>query len=240
MSVFHFKNFDVDDCGCGMKICSDSVLLAAWFMEDRIPMHPRSVLDIGTGSGILALLAAEILPEAHITGIEIDESAARAADANFKASPWSDRLEIVNSSFKTFAPTAPADIIISNPPFFTNGIEATDCARATARHQSDLNYSSLIRYAAAKLIKNGHLGLISPAEFESDIIFEAELAGLKLHRLCRVASTATKIPSRLLWDFARTDITPQIETLTLRDSVGLYSVSYRSLVEKYYQKFSER
>ena len=101
MGVFHFKHFDIDDHGCGMKICSDSVLLAAWFLPPY--RDALTVADIGTGSGVLALLAADIMPKAKIIAIEKDTAAAEAASRNFTASPWADRLTTVNADFVDFA-----------------------------------------------------------------------------------------------------------------------------------------
>ena len=111
MGVFHFKQFDIDDSGCGMKICSDSVLLGAWFF----PRHKRArrVADVGAGSGLLSLMAAQILPGASIVGLEIDSDAARAARANFSASPWAERLAIVEGNFADYSAAEPFDLIIS-------------------------------------------------------------------------------------------------------------------------------
>ena len=90
MGVFHFRQFDIDDRDCGMKICSDSVTFGAWFLPQHTQAH--TVLDIGAGSGLLSLMAAQCMPHAEITGIEIDEAAAAAARHNFAASQWARRL----------------------------------------------------------------------------------------------------------------------------------------------------
>ena len=237
MSIFHFKRFDIDDSGCGMKICSDSVLLAAWLLAGR---HATHVLDIGAGSGVLSLLAADIIDGAQITGVEIDAAAAAAARANFAASPWAERLSLIESSFEAHTPPTAPDIIISNPPYFSNGAIAPESARATARHQSLLSYTTLTRYAAVHLSPSGMLGFVSPADghgcSESTIIFDAEMAGLKLHRLCRVATSPRREPSRLLWHFGRTDTQPSITRLDMRRPDGTYTDDYIALVGDYYLK----
>ena len=237
MSIFHFKRFDIDDSGCGMKICSDSVLLAAWLMAGQ---HATNVLDIGAGSGVLSLLAADIIEGTQVTAVEIDAAAAAAARANFAASPWSGQLSVVEESFDRYIPATAPDIIISNPPYFSDGALAPDGARATARHQNLLTYATLARYAAAHLAPGGMLGFVSPANGhgcrEDAIIFDAEMAGLKLHRLCRVATSPRREPSRLLWHFARTDSNPVITRLDMRLPDGSYSDNYRTLVANYYQK----
>lgn len=232
MGVFHFRQFDVDDSGCGMKTSSDSVLLGAWFLSPDIAC--RHVADIGTGAGILSLMAAQIYPQALICGVEIDSDAARTAASNFAVSPWNDRLEVYHGDFSDYSPDAAPDIIISNPPYFAGGLMSPDRPRAIARHQKELNFSSLIHYAADKLAAGGHLGFISPAEFENDIIFEAELAGLKLRRLCRVNTSAKRAPSRILLDFCRCDGNTEISHLQLRGDDGKLTAGYIALVKPFY------
>lgn len=231
MGVFRFKNFDVDDSGCGMKICSDSVLLAAWFL----PAHrtARTVADIGAGSGVLSLLAADILPVAGVTAVEIDAAAAAAAAANFAASPWPHRLNLVHCDFADFAAVPRAfDAVISNPPYFGEGLRSADTARAAARHQQGLGYSSILK--TPMLAPDGHLGLVAPAELETDIVFAAEMAGLKVRRLCRVHTSPRRPATRLLLDIARTDGPLEASDLFMRDAAGSYTREYRDLVEPYY------
>lgn len=236
MGVFHFKQFDIDDSGCGMKICSDSVLLGAWFF----PRHKcaRRVADVGAGSGLLSLMAAQILPGASIAGLEIDSDAARAARANFNASPWADRLAIVEGNFADYSAAEPFDLIISNPPYFASGEKACDQARATARHQASLSYSSLLDYAKAHLAPNGHLGLIAPAEQTDEIIFNAELKGLKLRRMCDICAREGRQAGRTMFDFALADGDTHSETLHIRQSDGTLHPLYTAIVEPFYTKIS--
>ncbi len=232
MAVFEFKKFSVDDSGCGMKICSDSVLLGAWFLTRHT--DALTVADVGAGSGLLSLMGAECCPRAVVTAIELDHGAATAARSNFLRSPWSDRLCIFEGDFAQWLPDRPQDLIISNPPYFTEGATSADAARAAARHQRGLTYASLLRRAAEWLSTVGVLGLVSPAEFEDDIIFEAEMVGLKLRRLLRIRTSPRKPVTRLLFDFSKTDGPLLDATLDLRDSSGNISGEYRSLVEQFY------
>lgn len=233
MGVFRFKQFNVDDSGCGMKICSDSVLLGAWFL----PCFPSamSVLDIGSGSGLLALMAAQLCPNAQVTGVEIDPKAAAAARVNFADSPFASRLNLIEGDFNNCNPPAPNDLVISNPPYFTTGERSADTARSTARHQATLSYNAIFDKARL-LTPEGHIGLVSPAEFEQDIIFHAEMAGLKLRRLLRVCTATAKPATRLLWDFSLTDGPLIEETLKLRNSAGELTEGYRRLVDAFYIK----
>ena len=233
MGVFRFKQFSVDDSGCGMKICSDSVLLGAWFLPSH--SHAASVLDIGAGSGLLALMAVQVCPEASVTGIEIDPKAAAAARANFAASPFASRLTVTEGDFNTITLPLYNDIVISNPPYFTTGERSADTARSTARHQASLSYEAI--FSKPDLIKpDGHIGLVSPAEFEKDIIFHAEMGGLKLRRMLRVCTATTRPASRLLWDFSRTDGPVTEEILKLRNSAGELTEGYRRMVDAFYVK----
>lgn len=235
MGVFSFRQFDVDDSGCGMKICSDSVLLAAWFAT-AYP-QARSVADIGTGSGVLALIAAQVCAGARVTGIELDPAAAAAARANFGRSPFAERLRVEECDFALWQPCEGRyDLVISNPPYFTTGEQSADAARAAARHQSALGYASLLRRVPALLADGGHLGMVSPAELERDIIFEAELSGMKLRRILRVHTSPRKPCTRLLWDFSVTDGPLEDARLNLRDASGAHDSAYVALVNPFYLK----
>lgn len=235
MGVFRFKGFEVDDYGCGMKICSDSVLLAAWFLEPY--SGAKTILDVGTGSGVLALMAAKICPDAFITAVEIDSAAADAARKNFVGSPWASRLRCDTADINDYASTHAPDIIISNPPYFTNGAASSDASRAVARHQASLTYETLL---ALPLAPGGHLGMVTPADAYDSIIFDAEMRRRKLCRLCRVRTSQSKDAVRLLWDFSDADCGYCEEILDLRDADGCYSDAYRIIVEPYYLKLSER
>ena len=236
MARFDFKKFSVDDSGCGMKICSDSVLLGAWFMPEVA--DAKVVVDAGAGSGVLALIAAQTCPAADIYAVEIDTGACRAASRNFAVSPWADRLRVVESDFCSATFDIGVDAIISNPPYFTNGETAPDSARACARHQQSLTFGTLIRRSRSILNPCGHLGLVAPAEAENDILFEAELAGLKLRRICHVSTSAGKTPRRILMDFSPADGCVHTYGLCLRNPDGNITEQYRTLVDPFYIKIS--
>lgn len=225
MSVFHFRRFDVDDGGCGMAVCSDSVLLGAWFAA----AHPgaTTVADIGAGSGVLALICAQLCPQAQIAAVEIDPAAAAAAKANFEASPWAGRLTLLHQGFEDYA--SATELIISNPPYFSNGARSAQSQRAVARHQGSLGYTPLLRRAPSLLTQGGHIGLVSPAECAGEIVFEAEMAGLKLRRRLDIKPTMRKPVNRILWDFATADGPIAHDALCLRGADGTPSAEYINL-----------
>ena len=233
MARFDFQQFSVDDHGCGMKICSDSVLLGAWYFAPYA--EAKTIVDVGAGSGILSLIGAQMCPEAHVTALELDAGAAAASQANFAESPFANRLNIEEGDFALWKPESKIDLVISNPPYFTNGERSTDSARAAARHQEGLSYASLMRVCSQWLAADGHLGLVSPAEFENEIVFEGEMAGLKLRRLLRIRTSHRKAVTRLLFDFSPTDGPLITETLDLRGSDSRPTAAYATLVENLYQ-----
>lgn len=232
--MFNFKQFSIDDRGCGMKICSDSVLLGAWFFAPY--GEAASVIDVGAGSGLLALMAAQCCPSARIVALELEASAAKAAADNFAESPWAGRLSLIEGDFALYQPTEKVDLVVSNPPYFADGLTAPDLARAAARHQSGLSYATLVRYAAERLKSDGHLGVVAPAELETAIVFEAEMCGLKLRRALRVATSPRRPVRRVLLDFSPSDGTLDAETLALRDASGEISRQYRVLTDPFYIK----
>lgn len=236
MTSFRFKDFIVRDDNCGMKICSDSVLLGAWTFATSMPDADkvRSVLDIGAGSGLLSLLAASICPRATVTGIEIAPGAAADSRNNFKASPWAERLRLIESDFSAYIPTEAPDVIICNPPYFATGEISADSARAGARHEGGLTYASLFRYARKVMAPEGSLATISPSGRRDDIIFSAELEGLKLRRVCDVRTSLRKPPQRTMWLFSRIDGPTVHQEISIRDASGNYTPEYRSLVETIY------
>ena len=124
------------------------------------------------------------------------------------------------------------DVVISNPPYFGEGLRSADAARAAARHQQGLSYSSILK--TPMLAPDGHLGLVAPAELEADIIFAAEMAGIKVRRLCRIHTSHSRPATRILLDIARTDGPLEARELFVRDAAGSYTREYRDLVEPYY------
>ncbi len=251
---FCFKQFYVHDEQCAMKVGTDGVLLGAWAASFP-PVGGTEgglMLDIGTGSGLIALMLAQRFPQANIVGIDIEENAVHQANANFAASPWSSRLHAIKKALQELNPIEPLcpqsksaalepsnfltfQLIISNPPYFHNSLKAPDAARSKARHTDTLSYEDLIYYSNRLLADNGMLSLILPIEAEPSIIQEAEKYGLYPTRLCRVRGNERKPFKRLLIEFQRS-VAAIIEetTLTLEDAPNQRSEAYKALTQDFY------
>lgn len=236
---FDFKQFSIDDRRCAMKVGTDGVLLGAWCeLPSEGDLHEGDVhvADLGAGSGIIALMIAQRWPPARITAVEIDPDAAADCAGNFALSPFASRLEVMNASAAEYAPEAAPELIVTNPPFFTNGELSPSSARRTARHQNDFGPCAAIEIAARLLSESGDLAMVTPADDEDRLLFQAELHRLRLRRLCRVSTVAGREPTRLLWQFSRLDVAPEITSLAIRTTDNGLTPEYVDLVKDFYLK----
>lgn len=239
-SVFRFRRFEVQNARSAMKVSSDSVLLGAWAFNGQEALAPCRILDIGTGTGVLALMAAQRFEGADVCGVEIDESAACEAAENFRNSPWGDRLAVVYADFLEWgANVVPHryDFIISNPPYFQGGVAAPDTARQVARHSDRLPLKALFKVSADILCPNGRLALILPAALSAEATFQAAMAALEPKRICYVADNPTKSYKRVLMEFGKCSdggTNPIREELFLHSLDGSATARYSELVSPFY------
>ena len=231
---FTFKRFHIDHNRCAMKVGTDGVLIAAWC---RLPQGDCRILDIGTGSGLMAVMAAQRSPEAHITGIDIDPDCVAQARDNAAASPWGDRIHIERCALQEFAATEKFDAAISNPPYFVSSLLPPDAARTSARHTVALTFDDIVSGVERNLRPHGTFALIlPPAEMER---FRAAAHGrLFPLRRCDVCSTPSSGVIRVMAEFGLQPPTAAVgtETLTIDDGEG-YSDAYRRLTRDFYLKF---
>src|SRR6185437_14687455 len=160
-TVFQFKQFSVDQSGCAMKINTDGVLLGAFAGAD----DPVKILDIGTGTGVIALMLAQKFIDAKIDAVEIDENAAQTAAVNFKNSPFADRMTLYPSSFARFFDQFPKrkyDLIVSNPPFYINSLKSPGAKKTLAKHSDNDFFARLIKDVSSHLSPAGYCWLILP------------------------------------------------------------------------------
>lgn len=184
MSVFQFKQFSVLQDRCAMKIGTDGVLLGAWTPIE----NPKSILDIGTGTGIIALMLAQRSNAKQIDALEIDESAYEQATDNFENSPWNDRLFCFHAGLDEFVdnPEDEYDLIVSNPPFYSEDFRSENEQRDIARFQEAMPFEDLIEAADLLLSENGIFSVIIPYKEEErfiELCAEVELFPVKVTRL---------------------------------------------------------
>lgn len=235
--VFHFRQFDVSNCHAAMKVGTDGVLLGAWALHHLRDSRLQRVLDAGTGTGVIALMVAQEAAEAGITGIDIDPDAVAEAAGNFARSKWAPRLAAMRADFSDLAPgqSAGYDLVISNPPFFTNGETAPDAQRRQARHAGSLSPLTLTRMAPALLAPQGVLAMVSMPESRQQIETEIALARLRLRRLTEVVTIHGKAPRRHMWLIGtESQGDPVYDRLVIRERDNTPTESYARLVAPYY------
>src|SRR6476661_8714524 len=160
---FRFKQFTISQEGCAMKVNTDGVLLGAYADAS----HAERVLDIGTGTGVVALMLAQRFPDLDIDALEPDQSASSTATLNFAQSPWQDRLMIYNATFQDYfkgKSRLAYDLIVSNPPFFIDALQSESAQKSLARHTDITFFHQLLSEAARHLSPHGKLQVIVPVE----------------------------------------------------------------------------
>ena len=230
--TFRFKQFTVLNDRTAMKVGTDGVLLGAWCPVD----DAHHVLDVGTGCGVIALMVAQRNSQAVIDAIDIDHDAIAEAKINFSNSPWSDRLNAFEMDFNDMSTEVRYDLIISNPPFFTNGVLPTGDARTLARHSGALSYRQLIEGSTRQLSDEGNLALITPTDAEGEIIEAVTFASLPVRHLTRVIPVEGAAPKRTLWLLSRRDCPYREDTLTIAQSDGSFTREYVTLTSAFYLK----
>jgi tRNA1Val (adenine37-N6)-methyltransferase len=228
-SVFHFKQFRIDQSNCAMKVNTDGVLLAA--MADF--KSPAKILDVGTGTGLIALMLAQKYTSAIIHAVEIDQSAAGTAKLNFLNSPFSNRIALFHSSIKDHFTnsTEQYDLIISNPPFFINSLSSQKPEKSIARH-TDLSFFEVLLTESAKhLDQSGHLCIILPLETAEMV--KKMVSDLKVQKEILIYSFPESKPHRTIMVMGYEALVPLEEEIVIYESKGIYSLAYRDLLKDY-------
>ena len=222
---FRFKQFTLRQDRCGMKVGTDGTLLGAWANGGS------DILDVGTGTGLIALMMAQRFPQSRVKGVDIDAEACRQAAENVAASPFA--VEIDHADFKDVEGSF--DCIVSNPPFFIDSLQSPDRQRTLARHTSSLTFEVLLRHAYQLLRDDGELSVIVPAEGLSRMDSAASLTGFFKSRQCAVRTTERKAPRRFLLAY-RKHPTAAFESVegVLQTSVGERTEWYHELTKDFY------
>lgn len=232
-SVFRFKKFEVDQSGCAMKINTDGVLLAAVAAHS----NPHFMLDIGTGTGVIALMLAQRFPEAAIDAVEIDESAANAAVGNFARSSFSARTTAHFSAIEDYVTERKYDLIVSNPPYFVNDLKNPELRKGIARHADLHFFESLLRKVSEILNDKGCFWLILPVKQAELLVQSAADFNLSLLRQIDVCSDQSKPVIRQIICLSTSKGPTEREIFYIYESKGVYTDAYRLLLKDFFLAF---
>ena len=231
---FRFKQFEIVQSRSAMRVGTDAVLLAAWVRF----LDCTHVLDVGTGTGVIALISAQRCPTAMIEAIEIDQGSAEDARENFEQSPWSERLKIHLGDFLKIATSEKFDLIISNPPYFTHSLRAADPIRNAARHDDYLPSDAFMRHSSGLLKPDGRIALIFPKSELERWVLDAATMGLKPARICHVFTLAHKDAARVMIEFCfNAPAEPEMDSILIQKSPGEPSDAYKQMTTEYYTKW---
>jgi tRNA1Val (adenine37-N6)-methyltransferase len=234
--MFRFKQFNVDQTGCAMKINTDGVLLGALAEADQ----PKTILDIGTGTGVIALMLAQRFADAKIDAVEIDETASATAGRNFAGSPFAARLNLYADSFESYLnqhPDRKYDLIVSNPPFYINSLESPGARKSLAKHTDQQFFETLIERVAKHLTTIGSFWVILPLETAQLVKVIAVAIGLNLRQAINVLSYPDSEPHREILVFTLGDEKKMDDWFVIYKEPKVYSKQYKKLLKSFFLNF---
>ncbi|PWS28693.1 tRNA methyltransferase [Pedobacter yonginense] len=233
MSIFKFKQFEVDQSGCAMKINTDGVLLAASAHQHE----PKRILDIGTGTGVIALMLAQRFPRAIVHAVEIDKEASETAKKNFSNSNFSNRLSVTCTAFEEYDSVERFDLIVSNPPFFVNDLKNAEVKKGVARHTTDAFFEMLIDKSASMLSEQGTIWLILPLKQVDYVIKISSTYGLFLQEIIHIHSDNSKPTFRQMICLSKTAGSSLERDFYIYESLQQHTSAYKDLLKDFFLAF---
>ncbi|HLP52299.1 MAG TPA: methyltransferase [Chitinophagales bacterium] len=235
--MFRFKQFTVAQDKCAMKVNTDGVLLGAWAVTRLAGPTPTRFLDIGTGTGVIALMMAQNFSTAHIDAIDIDGSAYQQAKENLENSPWADRLAAIHTPLQDYMPAHAYDVVISNPPYFVDDFKTGNAQKDLAKHSTALTYADLIEGIKRLLSTAGRAFLVIPV-FNVEVLEPlANAAGLYVTAMAEVTAVQGKNPYLALMQLQWERSANEKETITIQQPSGEFTAQYKEVTKDYYLKF---
>lgn len=233
-NYFQFKQFRIIQEQSAMKIGIDGVLLGAWTNTSKV----KTILDVGTGTGLLSIMMAQ-RSNALITAIEIEKNAADEAIKNVTDSPWKDRINVQHTSFQDFvgSNTKKFDLVVSNPPYFSNALKAKNEKRNLARHNDNLTYNELLIGANNLLSDAGIISIILPHSMLGNILMLAENINLHIQKITVIKSKPSREPHRVLIQLGKVKCDVQKSTFVIYEDNNSFTRSFRELTHQFYLKF---
>lgn len=233
-SIFRFKKFEVDQADCAMKINTDGVLLAATAGYD----DPKRILDIGTGTGVIALMLAQKFERAKIYGLEIEPKSSHRSSLNFARSVYKERLKAICMDFLDYKPQAGFDLIITNPPFFTNSLKNDNFEKTQARHTDWVFFEYLLHFSSNWLTERGSLQCILPAaaadalgalaaDYRLYMCEEMEISSFNDSEVIRKIIKLKKTETRFI----------KSRRMVIYADKGFYTDEYKELLKPYFINF---
>jgi tRNA1Val (adenine37-N6)-methyltransferase len=229
---FQFKRFIVADDHCTHKVGTDGVLLGAWV---RVLSTDRFLLDVGTGSGLIALMLAQRSDSgSHIDAVDVGEAEVQQAIDNVTRSPWPEKITLWNTSLQEFSSPGRYDLIVSNPPFFVNSLQPPEIRRSSARHAHSLPFDELLQNVVRLLAPGGRFGVILPYQEALDFTERALLHQLFPSRITSFRARKNKPVERILSEFCFEKKNVESSELVLYEEGSTWSESYKSLTRDFY------
>jgi tRNA1Val (adenine37-N6)-methyltransferase len=239
--LFRLKQFSLSDSGCGMKIGTDGILLGAVSAKTAAQLNPATILDIGTGCGLVALMIAQQC-QATIDAIDIDSDAVATAFQNFLNSPWPTRLKALKCPLQDFTGHVAGgyDIICCNPPYFQNSMPGSTHSRTLARHNLSLDFNELFLHSSRLISPTGSLIVIYPADLVALVSQQSSLRGFHEYRQLHISPNPSTPVKRIISHFS---LTPSAELVTERMAIETgerhcFSEEYRELTKEYHPFFN--
>lgn len=231
---FTFKQFVVQQGRCAMKVGTDGTLLGAWAVLER---NDGRILDIGTGTGLMALMMAQRYPEARVTAIDIDAAAVEQANENVQDSPFTERIQVSQADVNAFETLEPYDAIVCNPPYFDKALTCPDNQRTQARHTLTLSYRQLMAAAWRLLSDEGLFSVIIPNDYFQQMESEIHLAGFFQTRIYGVRTVVGKPIKRYLIELRKHPKKELIKKDVMIESApNVRSEWYQELTKDFYIK----
>lgn len=226
---FQFQQFRVNQDRCGMKVSTDAVLLGALAKAKS----PKRILDIGTGTGVIALMIAQRFSNANITAVELDSDAASQASENFEGSDFSARLELIHGRVQDYDSSGKFDLVVSNPPYFSNHLPTTNLKRQRALHTDSLSFQDLVEAVERNLSADGEFWVILPPK-ESAVLEEMLCnKGFQCSTSILIQDNPKLKFHRIVSSFSRHQKERQIEEIALKNEEGSFSEAYKNLISGY-------
>lgn len=229
-NIFKFKQFDVNQAGCAMKINTDGVLLATLVNQEDY----MRILDIGTGTGVIALMLAQRFIKAKVHAVEIDAIASATAEKNFRNAIFSERLTISNIAIENYNDVDQFDLIISNPPYFVNDLRNTEEKKGIARHAGNHFFQQLIIKVDELLAQSGCFWFILPVKQAESLIKEAERLGLYVSKQIHLHSDQMKPAFRWIVCLSRLRSEAEVTNFYIYEAEKVYTQDYKELLKDFF------